>query len=103
KGLEAIIAEIVQITAQVMDEWKDGACAPPKAVELLKRSRLDWLVSLSRSLKLWADDTPRPEDNDGLLILAWANLGSLVEGWMKFILCVWEHAYSDSVEKQKAA
>jgi hypothetical protein len=102
KGLDEILTEIVQITRQVMHEWHDGACAPADAARLLKESRLDWLLSLSYPLKLWASASPTKEDNDGLLILAWANLGSLVEGWLKFFLCVFLHDYRHSVRSKRA-
>ena len=66
--------------------------APIKAADLLSKSRLDWLVSLSHSLYNWKEET---NDNaiQGDLILAWANLGALVEGNMKFFLSVYYEDY----------
>ena len=45
---------------------------------------------------------PTAENHDGLLILAWANLGSLVEGAMKFFLSVFLYDYRNSVRRKKA-
>jgi hypothetical protein len=56
---------------------------------------LDWQVSLSSCLRLWLEH-PTDEDHDGRLILAWVNLGSLIEGTLKFFLSVYEGDYSQS-------
>ena len=69
--------------------------APVEAAGLLSKSRLDWQVSLSRTLRLWLPpeaDVNAP-DADGRLILAWANLGSLVEGSLKWFLSVFYDDY----------
>lgn len=63
-----------------------------EAAELLAKSRLDRQVSLSRTLKIWLAPTT-PEDHDGRLILAWVNLGCLVESLMKFFLSVYRSDY----------
>jgi hypothetical protein len=78
--------------------------APIEAAGLLSRSRLDWQVSLSRCLRLWIK-TPPDRLEDGELILAWANLGSLTEGTMKLFLSVYYHDYQkdiDGLKKVKA-
>ena len=56
---------------------------------------MDRLVSLSHSLRLWTQPCA-DEDREGRLILAWANLGILVEGTMTWFLCVYENNYSQS-------
>jgi hypothetical protein len=50
----------------------------------IERSRLDWQVSLSSSLRNWVRD-PLTALSDGDLILAWTNLGALIEGTLKFV------------------
>jgi hypothetical protein len=76
--------------------------APIEAAGLLSKSRLDWQVSLSRSLRLWIPAPPdRPED--GELILAWANLGSLTEGTMKLFLAVYYRDDQNDIDGLKAA
>ena len=45
-------------------------------------------ASLATSLSRWVGAT-----SDGDLILAWANLGTLVEGQLKLFLCVYYEDY----------
>ncbi|MGA2917765.1 hypothetical protein [Methanoregula sp.] len=79
---------------------KADGWAPIEAAQLLSKSRLDWQVSLSRCLKLWIVD-PDPNDDSGQLILAWALLGSLVEGTMKLFLAVYYTSYAADIEAIK--
>ena len=98
------VERIIEKNNYLLYVW--GNCygwAPTEAAKLLDESRLDWLVSLSYSLRLWVNETPKPDDHDGRLILAWANLGSLVEGTMKFFLSIYHSDYRLSVEHGKAS
>ncbi|MGC8624418.1 MAG: hypothetical protein ACP5VQ_04035 [Phycisphaerae bacterium] len=108
-----LVEEITRRNEKIRDFWSDHhGWAPPRAAEILNRARLDRQVSLSKCLSIWLDSLPelapqpRPypwqtpgtqvEDlghSDGRLILAWANLGSLVEGTMKFGLSVFANEY----------
>lgn len=54
---------------------------------------LDWQASLSTSLHRWTTASSM-----GDLILAWANLGALVEGQLKLFLSVYYRDYSNDVE-----
>lgn len=92
---EALINEIVRLNEEICNTWSNGAWgwAPKDASILLEKSRLDRQVSLSYCLKLWMNE-PDSDLGDGQLILAWANLGALVEGAMKWFLCVYEGDYS---------
>jgi len=88
---------IVETTIQVHDEihtfWTNAhGWAPAQAAELLSKSRLDRLVSLAHTLSIWFIEAKR-EEHDGRLILAWANLGALLEGTLKFFLCVFLSDY----------
>lgn len=76
---------------QVEEHWGDGAhgWAPPEASAVLERSRHDRQTSLCQCLALWLE----PTDDEGRLILAWANLGAVVEGTLKLFLSVWAHDY----------
>src|SRR5438309_1615922 len=85
-AVDQVIEQIVRIHERLHHDWHDGGWAPQDAANLLKSSRLDWLVSLAYTLKLWKDRNAADKNHDGALILAWANLGSLVEGAMKFFL-----------------
>ena len=51
----------------------------------MSKSRLDWQIELSKTLKLWNFQ----ETEHGQLILAWANLGALIEGTLKLFLAVY--------------
>lgn len=87
-----LIKAIVEEHDNIKQFWsKAHGWAPDEAAELLAKSRLDWLLSLSHCLHLWLPATS--EDHDGRLILAWANLGALVEGSLKFFLCVYLNDY----------
>jgi hypothetical protein len=72
--------------------------APIEAAQLLSKARLDWQVSLSRTLLLWVQLRVDPEhlEADGRLILAWANLGALVEGTLKWFAAVFYDDYLKS-------
>lgn len=83
-----VVDTSIQVHAEIHEFWTNShGWAPDPAAELLSRSRLDRLLSLAYSLKLWLSE-PTQEDHDGRLILAWANLGALLEGVLKFFLCV---------------
>jgi hypothetical protein len=83
-----IIQDIISINQKQAEFWKNAhGWAPTNAVELLSISRLDWQVSLSETLYIWKIHATS-ELSDGELILAWVNLGALVEGTMKLFLSV---------------
>lgn len=94
------VKKIITINQEILNFWGDGApgWAPERAVALLAKSRLDWQVSLSNSLNNWRRASPE-ELSDGDLILAWANLGCLVEGTMKLMLAVFYEDYSKDLSK----
>jgi len=90
----SVVFEIIQANDDIRAFWSNAhGWAPTNAAELLARSRLDWQVSLSYCLKSWLEPSTA-EDRDGRLILAWVNLGCLVEGSLKFFLSVYEADYS---------
>jgi hypothetical protein len=83
--------------------WKAAhGWAPIEAAGLLSKARLDWQVSLSSSLRLWLRDPPNAL-SDGELILAWTNLGALIEGTLKLFLSVYYNDFQADVENLKAA
>src|SRR5690606_23061743 len=94
-GYEAdeLCRRIASLTRCIMDFWSDGGWAQGKAAALLNRSMLHWQVSLAESLSRWVNTS-----SDGDLILAWANLGALVEGQMKLFLCVYYHNYENDLK-----
>jgi hypothetical protein len=94
------INDIIKINTNIYELWGNGGWAPPDAAEVLRQSRLDWQVSLSKTLLKWIK-TPPEDEHDASLILAWANLGALVEGTMKWFLCVFYDDYSRNPVKRK--
>lgn len=91
------VDNIVEIYKQINAVWSNASgWAPPDAAELLEVSRLDWLVSLSHSLYNWEFESAK-EAQQGNLILAWVNLGALVEGSLKLFLSVYYEDYTDDV------
>lgn len=80
--------------------WKDAeGWAPSNVAALLDKSRLDWLPSLATALNHWSKDG---DLSPGELILAWANLGSLLEGTLKLFLAVYLVDYENDAELLKA-
>lgn len=76
-------------TESMMGFWKSAkGWAPVEAAGLLSRSMLEWQSSLADVLETWLNC-----QTDGQLILAWANLGALVEGQLKLFLSVYYKDY----------
>lgn len=93
-----VIDDIISAHNQFRVDWLDSrGWAPDRAANLLARSRLDRLCSLAESLRLWFRSRIRAEEQDGNLILAWANLGALLEGSMKFFLSIWIVPYLERI------
>ncbi|WP_200901401.1 hypothetical protein [Paenibacillus sp. DMB20] len=101
--MEEVVNKIIEINEDNELFWsKSYGWAPSDAADLLSISRLDWQTSLSHTLKLWIDESLLSNDNmDGSLILAWTNLGALVEGTMKLLLCVYYLDYKDDEDAIK--
>lgn len=100
--LKDVVGRIIKLNAGLYRFWsKSEGWAPIEAAGLLSKSRLDWQVSLSETLRIWTKKT-KPL-TPGELILAWANLGSLVEGTLKTFLSVWYNDYKADVDNLKQA
>ncbi len=89
-------------TNNTMLLWKDvyGIASNPAASKLDK-AMLEWHKELTDTLKIWIDKGISM--TDGELILACANLGAVVESWLKFFYCVYYDDYCEKpiVYKQK--
>ena len=96
--LEIVVERIIALNQGVAAFWgSSSGWAPVEAAQLLSKSRLDWQVSLAKALRIWThDDLDKAEP--GHLILAWANLGSLVEGTLKLFLSAFYENYRDDVD-----
>src|SRR5262245_1668024 len=75
--------QIIDLKVRSRSFWQDraGGWAPRKAATMLENFRLDRLASLSHNLRLSTQPCSDAEAK-GRLILAWANLGILVESTM---------------------
>ncbi len=84
-----LCGRIQRLTSGMMSFWKSAhGWAPVEAAGILSNSMLEWQASLSASLENWLGAS-----SNGDLILAWANLGSLVEGQLKLFLSVYYRDY----------
>ena len=100
-SVNEVIQRIIRLNKELNHFWsKSAGWAPIEAAQLLSISRLDWQVQLSRTLQIWSD-TADTQNSEGRLILAWTNLGSLLEGTLKLFLSVWYESYVKDVEAIK--
>jgi len=96
-SIQEVVSRIETLTCSMSRFWTSArGWAPIKAAQLLSRSRLDWQVSLARCLRS-SLDPPSETERDGKLILAWSNLGSLVEGSLKLFLSIFYVDYVKDV------
>ncbi len=94
-----IVNSIISINKHFNEFWSNAqGWAPVDVAGLLSKSRLDWQESLSNYLMNWVEKT-YVQDDHGALILAWANLGSLVEGTMKLLLAIYYQTYQNDVDR----
>jgi hypothetical protein len=101
RSIEDAIARIQALNEGLRQFWSQAnGWAPEEAATLMSKSRLDWQVSLSKSLRHWIYD-PAAGIEDGDLILGWANLGSLIEGTLKLFLAVFYEDYKNDLETLK--
>lgn len=94
-SLPEVIDFIISYNEKIQEFWSDAhGWAPSLAADALNKARLDRQVSLSHTLKRWIDipDEDDPE-YEGVLILAWANLGALTENTLKYFLTVYLDSY----------
>ena len=102
-SLEELVKRIETLNRNLARFWKKAhGWAPIEAAGLLSKSRLDWQASLSSCLRLWLRE-PSGCLSDGELILAWTNLGSLIEGTLKLFLSVYHNDFYKDIDGQKAA
>lgn len=96
-----VVEKIMSLNAKLSAFWASAhGWAPDDAANLLSKSRLDWQVSLSKTLHLWIDRDPM---TDGELILAWANLGALLEGTLKLFFSIFYLDFQTDIDALKKA
>ena len=61
---------------------------PKGSLPILENIRLDWIWELTKKLDYWKQLAEDGGMNDGERILAYANLGSITEVWLKiYLIC----------------
>ena len=87
------VSRIIKLNQGLEGFWSSPVgWAPIESAKLLSKSRLDWQSSLSRTLLFFLDTEMQKEE--GALIMAWAVLGSLVEGTLKLFLSIFYTEYN---------
>lgn len=90
-----LVDRIVSGNEKLASFWGSShGWAPVEAADLMSKSRLDWQVELSCTLRIWDFQFA----TSGQLILAWANLGALVEGTLKLFLSAYYLDYLNDSE-----
>jgi hypothetical protein len=87
---DQICATIERETRDIMAFWQHNSLgwAPTDVSDIFGKTVLERQTALAGALSIWLG-----RDSEGELILAWVNLGALVEGLMKLFLCVYLHDY----------
>lgn len=102
-SVEEVVRRIETLNRNLAHFWANAhGWAPIEAAGLLSKSRLDWQVSLSSTLRLWLREPTAPL-SDGELILAWTNLGSLIEGTLKLFLSIYYDDFQKDIDNLKSA
>lgn len=84
--------ELVKLTNNSALIWKEArGIAPDSAADKLDKAMLNWQSELTKTLEIWIDKGLNM--TTGELILARANLGAVVESWLKFFYCVYYEDY----------
>lgn len=83
---------LVKLTNNAALIWKQArGIAPDSVADKLDEAMLEWQSELTRTLKIWIDKGLSM--TDGELILARANLGAVVESWLKLFYTVYYEDY----------
>lgn len=100
-SMQDTVRKIVTLNAEIAKFWSQAhGWAPANAANLMSKSRLDRQVSLSRCLYLWFGLTSE-DTHDGTLLLAWANLGALIEGTLMLFLSIHYEDYTSDIDALK--
>lgn len=101
---DQVVNRIISLHEEINFNWKDSSgWAPVRAAEILGKSRLDRSESLARTLRLWIEPPKDVRERDARLILAWANLGALLEGTLKVFLAIYVETYLQNIVEAQAS
>jgi len=100
--ITTVLRLIVRAHDDLASFWSNPrGWAPDEAAAIFDRCRLDRLAQLARCLRYWIEEGA-PEEAEGRLVLARANLGALVEGAMQLGLTVFHADYSRSTRAPRS-
>lgn len=86
-------------TNNIMFLWKKTrGFAPTKTADKLDNAMLELHCEMTRTLKIWIDKGLSM--TNGELVLARANIGAVVESWLKFFYCIYYHDYIESYKEK---
>jgi hypothetical protein len=92
-SLRECVDRIVIEHERLRDDWQHPeGWAPDGTAAKIRKADLDRMVSLAHCLRRWLK-RPTSEEEHGFLVLAWANLGSLIEGYLTFFLALHYTSY----------
>ena len=84
---DSSLEQIRSKTKATNQSWSETCgLAPEDDTAKLDAAMFDWMNDLTDSLDIWVAKSL--DMTDGELILAWTNLGALVECWLRFFYCV---------------
>lgn len=96
RSVSRTVSSIINANTHLAEFWSNShGWVTSKVAEFISRSRLDRQVLLSKALQIWIGQ----DLDEGQLILAWANLGALVEGTIKLFLSVHYTDYLNDSER----
>lgn len=82
--------EMREVSKRVLELYwrKARGWAADEVVEITETAQLGRMMDLTDTLEIWREKA-KGKMTDGERILAYVNLGMLLEGWMMLFLCVW--------------
>jgi hypothetical protein len=94
QALDRYLKDIAEVSRQAASFWSAAhAWAPNHVARLLSKAQLHLLASLGRTLRNRIDELYDQPDEEGVLIIAWVHLRSLVEGHLKLFFTVFMMDY----------
>lgn len=89
------LEQIRSKTKAAIQSWSETCGLAPEGVtDKFDAAMLNWMNDLTDSLDIWIAKSL--DMTDGELILAWTNLGALVECWLRFFYCAYYEDYMKS-------
>lgn len=109
--------KIQEKTGRILKSWeRHSGWAPTSVSQIFFETNLKWTSELTNCLTIWYEDfcniklvdfavnqTRGSTNNlnvDGKLILAYVNLGSIVENWLKFFLTIYYQDFTKSASSK---